>query len=351
MHRNWQQFLVDQGAVYKGNQLLGFAAENAEPAAIQAENLLANLGYLGVMQVSGDDAASFLQNLLGNDVSKIETSKSQLNSFSTAKGRMLAIFRLFMHNEGYLLRLPRELLDPVSRRFQMYVLRSKVKIQALEDWVGIGVAGPQATAVLRNSFKTEAAEVNDVAHGVDLCVLRVPGPERYEIFAPSETMQTVWPDFRPSLTPSGDTSWRLLDIRNGIPTVYAATSEHFIPQMTNLQLLDGVSFKKGCYPGQEVVARMQYLGKLKRRMYRVEMQTDTAPTPGTAIVAVDNSGDRPHEAGEVVDACQKDQHTVEALAVIPIASTTQSLHLADASGPALELLPLPYPLPAEDRQG
>jgi hypothetical protein len=178
----------------------------------------------------------------------------------------------------------------------------------------------------------------------------MPGPERYEIFAPSETMQTVWPQFRPSLTPSGDTSWRLLDIRNGIPTVYAATSEHFIPQMTNLQLLDGVSFKKGCYPGQEVVARMQYLGKLKRRMYRVELQTDTAPAPGAAIVAVDNSGDRPHEAGEIVDACQKDRHTAEALAVMPIASTTQSLHLADVGGPALELLPLPYPLPAEDHK-
>jgi hypothetical protein len=346
MDNVWQQFLIKQGAQYVNDQLIGFGAKDTEHTDVPGDRLLADLAYLGLLQVSGGDAGGFLQNLLGNDVSNITPSKSQLNSFCTAKGRMLAIFRLFKKDENYLLRMPRELIAPLSKRLQMYVLRSKVNLQVLDDWVGIGISGAEATALLRDHFKSELGQINAVVHQDGLSILRVPGGERYEIYAPIDKMQALWPVLGRMLTPANDAVWRLLDIRNGIPTVYAGTSEHFIPQMVNLQLLDGVSFKKGCYPGQEVVARMQYLGKLKRRMYRVRINTETAPVPGTAIVALDN--DRTHEAGEVVDACRCGVGRVEALTVLPIASTGQTLQLFDQTGPRLELLPLPYPFAADN---
>ncbi|MBN1377978.1 MAG: folate-binding protein YgfZ [Gammaproteobacteria bacterium] len=313
------------------------------------DNLLSRLNYLGLLEVGGEEAAGFLQNLLSNDVRKVTASQSQLNSLCTPKGRMLAIFRLFKRDDRYWLRMPLELVTPIRKRLQMYVLRSKVTLQAQSNWVGIGISGPQATTLLREHFSIELQQVNSVAQHADLSVLSVPGNERYELYAPVERMQTLWPIFSHVLTPVNDDQWRLLDIQNGIPTVYTATSEHFVPQMTNLQIVKGISFKKGCYPGQEVVARMQYLGKLKRRMYLVQIQSDQPPVPGTTIVSIE--GNISHEAGEIVDATLQSGQKVLALAVLPIASTGQTLHLLNQTGPRLELLPLPYPFAADYKDG
>jgi folate-binding protein YgfZ len=258
---------------------------------------------------------------------------------------MLVIFRLFQRDDTYLLRMPSDLLAAIQARLQMYILRSKVALQTLDDWVGIGIAGSEATSLLMQHFGLELRTVNSVAHHDNFTVLRIPGADRYEVYAPVESMQALWPIFSQTLTPANDSSWRLLDIRNGIPTVYTETSEHFVPQMANMQLIDGVSFKKGCYPGQEVVARMQHLGKLKRRLYHVQIQSNEAPAPGTGIVSFDRG--EVHEAGEIVDAISQSATETAALAVLPIADINLPLHLNDANGPQLELLDLPYSFPED----
>ncbi len=345
MNQKWRGFLVGEGADFAGDELVKFTTTASVAPGPGLENLLANLSYLGLLEVSGDDATSFLQNLLSNDINSINDTHNQLSSFCTAKGRMLAVFRVFKRDDSYFLRIPRELLDTVSKRLKMYVLMSKVKLQVMDDWVGLGLNGQLATEFLRNHLQLSLGDNNEVRLHNDLSILRVPGNDRYEIYAPIKAMQKLWVAAKQDLKPVPDRYWRLLDINNGIPNVYAATSEHFVPQMANLQYVDGISFKKGCYPGQEVVARMQYLGKLKRRMFRVRLDTNQVPRPGSAIVASD--GDQLHEAGEILDAAPAGD-TVMALAVLPVASTDKPLLLADTDGPQLELLDLPYTIGEPD---
>ena len=347
MNPIWQDFLIARGAGFTNNILQGFNHSSSPVHANESENLLVDLSDLGLVQISGEDSTQFLQNILSNDINAIDSSNSQLSSFCTAKGRMLAIFRIFKYDDSFVLRMPRELIDPISKRLQMYVLMSKVSLRKLDDWVGIGINGPNATAILNDHFKLKLGAPNAVVRHDDISIMRLPGQDRYELFAPIESIKKFWLLAEATLSPAHDKHWRLLDIKNAIPTIYTATSEHFVPQMVNLQQLDGVSFKKGCYPGQEVVARMQYLGKLKRRMYLVQLETDTVPQPGNGIIAVD--GEKSHEAGEIVDASLLDGKVL-ALAVLPIASTKKPLHLTDAAGPRLKLLDLPYALPEPEQQ-
>jgi folate-binding protein YgfZ len=155
-------------------------------------------------------------------------------------------------------------------------------------------------------------------------------------------MQALWEEARQTATPTSRQAWALLDIRAGIPTVYPETVEAFVPQMANLQLVEGVSFTKGCYTGQEVVARMQYLGKLKRRMYRVRVDTGQPVEPGMELFSA--SSDSGQGAGRVVDAAASPDGGYEALVVTPIScAEADDLQLGDSGGPALHLLDMPYP--------
>jgi folate-binding protein YgfZ len=154
-------------------------------------------------------------------------------------------------------------------------------------------------------------------------------------------MEALWEEAEQVATPTSRESWALLDIRAGMPTVYESTKEAFVPQMANMQLIDGVSFTKGCYTGQEVVARMQYLGKLKRRMYRAKVDTGQAPASGSALFsASDASG---QGAGKVVDAAASPEGGFELLVVTPTScAEADDLRLGDENGPALQILDMPY---------
>lgn len=186
------------------------------------------------------------------------------------------------------------------------------------------------------------AEANTAVEAGGTKILRVPGNERFEVYAPATVLQSIWERFETVLTPAGVDAWPLLDILNGIPNIYPETREQFIPQMANLQVIGGVSFKKGCYPGQEVVARMQYLGKLKRSMYRLQSINDDVPPPGTEVVTVVEG--KHHEAGEIVDARPLPDGGYTALAVLQTASIDQKLELKDRPGSTLQLADLPYAL-------
>ena len=143
--------------------------------------------------------------------------------------------------------------------------------------------------------------------------------------------------------PTGPQAWTWLDITAGVPRIDAATSEQFVPQMVNLELLSGVDFKKGCYPGQEIVARMHYLGRLKQRMYRAH--AESAVTPGTSVFAPDLPG---QPTGAVIASAVAPAGGYDLIAVLQLSSAAGGvLHLGSATGSTLQLLPLPYALPAE----
>lgn len=303
-----------------------------------------DLSHLGVIRVSGSNKLEFLQGQVTNDVNKVSESASQINSYCSPKGRMYAIFRIVPFGDDLLLLLPSEQLEFTLKRLGMFILRADVTLSdASGEFACIELSGDCAADLL-------PIDPPDVDNGVvshdDYTIVRIAGDRpRFLVLADPESMQALWKEVRQSATPTSRASWALLDIRAGIPTVYQATREAFVPQMTNMQLIDGLSFTKGCYTGQEVVARMQYLGKLKRRMYRVK--SEAVLQAGTELFSA--SSDSGQGAGRVVDAAASPEGGYEALVVTPVScAEADDLQLGDADGARLQLLDIPYAFETPD---
>ena len=340
MHEDWQTFLETQGARIEGGRACDFGDIEAERAAASDATVLADLAHYGLIRVTGEDARDFLQNQFGNDVNAVSDTQAQLSSYSNAKGRMLAIFHLFLRDDAYYLVLPADILESTLKRLRMFVLRSQVTLEDASDTqVRIGLAGEQAPALLSELLDGRPERPWQVMQQQELVVLRLPDPlPRFEIHGPVAAMTALWQRLARQARPVGADVWTWLNIRAGLPDLHAQTVEAFVPQMANLEALDAISFKKGCYPGQEVVARMHYLGKLKRRMYLAHADSDAVPAPGTAVYA---EGEE-QAAGQVVEAARAPGGGTDLLMVVKIASAESPLHLESPSGPALELRELPY---------
>jgi folate-binding protein YgfZ len=339
MNSEWQTFLLSQGANIATDGRIDF------PAAAPGECELFDLSHLGLIAVRGEDAESFLQGQLTNDLRELTEQHSHLSSHCSAKGRMIANFRLFRRAGVIYLQLPAENLEPMLKRLGMFKLRAKVELEDASDrLVRIGLAGNCATEILEGEAGTPPSLGNGVTHHGELTLVRLPEPDvRYEILGPAERIVDLWTRLADrGAVPSGAERWALYDIRAGLPTVFGATVEAFVPQMANMQFVDGVSFTKGCYSGQEVVARMQYLGTLKRRMYRAEVDSPVAPKPGDELFADTSSSGQ--GAGKVVDARPTGDGRYELLAVLEISTAEQGNVCLGADGPRLRLLDLPYPI-------
>jgi tRNA-modifying protein YgfZ len=254
---------------------------------------------------------------------------------------MLSSFRIVADADDLLLILPADRLAATLKRLQMFVLRAKVTLgDDSEQIARIELSGECAADLL--PIDPPQAD-NGVTSGEGYCVVRIPGDRpRFLVLGEPGPIQALWEEAAQTAQPTRREAWALLDIRAGLPSVYESTSDAFVPQMANLQLVDGVSFTKGCYTGQEVVARMQYLGKLKRRMYRAHVQATQPPQAGDELFSP--SSESGQGAGRVVDAAPSPDGGFEALVVTPIASADAGdLQLYDAQGPALTILGNPYP--------
>jgi folate-binding protein YgfZ len=348
MKTAWREFLVESGAEFEAAADRSIITHFGNPVREQRVTLsgtvFSDLSHLGILVAHGSDAQTFLQSQLGNDINALDDGHSQLGSFCTPKGRMLGLFRIFRSGDSFYLRLPADTLDVVLQRLRMFVLRSKVTLEdASEAFIRIGVSGGKAPGLLASVTGQAAPEsVSAVTRTGELTILRVPGLQpRFEVYAASiDAAKQLWDALNVDAAPVGMPAWGLLEILAGLPSVYAANSEQFVPQMANLQLLDGVSFKKGCYPGQEIVARMQYLGTLKRRMYLGRIATDEPVLPGASLFS---GSDGEQAAGRVVDAQPHPDGGQAALAVLQIsAAESGDLHLGGDDGPAFTLESLPY---------
>ncbi|WP_232432893.1 CAF17-like 4Fe-4S cluster assembly/insertion protein YgfZ [endosymbiont of Ridgeia piscesae] len=322
---------------------------NSEPLtkAPQIEGCALNdLSHFALIQVEGEDAEQFLQGQLTNDIREVTEQHSQLAGWCTAKGRMMACFRVFRRGDTFLLQTPTGNLDALVKRLRMYVLRAKVKINDLtEDLVRIGLSGGCALDLLGEHFSSIPWEENDVVMEDGVTLIRLPGSRpRFELVGPTATMRELWQKFESQAAIADESFWALQEIRAGQPTIFPQTSEAFVPQMLNMQLVDGISFTKGCYVGQEVVSRMHYLGKLKRRMYLAHLESDQPPQPGDELFAEQSSSGQ--GTGKVVDA-RPTNGGYEMLAVIEIASAESDRVLLGKTGPALQLRELPYPFTEE----
>jgi hypothetical protein len=257
---------------------------------------------------------------------------------------MLASFLLWRSDQGYFMQLPSSLREPIQKQLSKFILRSKVKAtDASGDWTLIGVAGKDAAALVQRVIGQAPQGEHGVAHTSDATVIRLPG-DCFEIAAEKDKAPRILEALAAGAEKADPEQWEWLDIRAGIPTILPATQEAFVPQMVNLDLIGGVSFEKGCYPGQEIVARMHYRGTLKQRMYLAGIASNERPQPGEKLYG---AGFGEQACGTIVNAAPSPQGGYDALAVIQIAAAEKgSLHWKTLEGPLLKLLPLPYAVPA-----
>jgi len=339
----WLDFLKDAGAEIEDQKVISFGNADRERRMVHTGLVMCDLSHQGLISVDGDDASDFLQGQLTNDVRDVSLQHSQLSAYCTHKGRMLANFRLLKRDQSYYLSLPHELLESTLKRINMFVLMSKVIIKDSSDaFVKIGVSGPKASEQLTDIISDLPAAVDDVCQTNGLTVIKCAGTvDRYEIYAELEAMKKLWGQLDVHAAPAGADAWETLDILAGIPTITTKTAEAFVPHMTNMHVINGVNFQKGCYTGQEVVARMQYLGKLKRRMFRIQVETSDPVTPGDKLYRKESKSGQ--GTGQIVNAQIDADGGYIALAVIDIADAESGeLQLHDENGPSVSLQSLPY---------
>lgn len=345
MKSEWKSFLADAGAEFSADRVQHFGNPAREARAALGGTVFTDLGLLGVIAVYGEDAASFLQSQLSNDIDRVSADHTQLSAFCTPGGRMLGLMRIFRVADTWYLRLPLDTLEAVLQRLRMFVLRASVTLEdASENFIRIGIAGEDASAQLESAAGHLPEDINGCSTGGSMTVVRVPGIQpRYEVYVSSlDAARALWDSLNVQAAPVGEPAWRLLEILAGIPSIFAATAEQFIPQMVNLTSVDGLSFTKGCYPGQEIVARTRYLGKLKRRMYLCDIAQDEPLAPGAGIFASNDAG---QPVGQVIDAQPDPDGGQVALAVIRIdAADAGNLHAGSAGGAGVTLRDLPYPV-------
>jgi folate-binding protein YgfZ len=348
MNTEWGSFIEEFGAGLESGRAVHFGHPEAElPAALNDNNLCSDLTHLGLIAAQGSDADEFLQGQLTCDIRQVTLDHSVLGAFCSPKGRTLACFRLFRRRDALYLELPRALVESTLARLRKYVLRAKATLEDASDYlVRFGVAGPNAETLLTERLGAVPDAVNGVVHttGVEpgITMIRSPGAiPRFELHGPLLEMQAIWKTLDENVVFTSAEPWRLLEILAGMPTIYPETVEAFTPQMINLQFLDGISFQKGCYTGQEVVARTHYLGKLKRRMYLGQVDAVNPPRPGDPLFSP--QADASQGAGRLVDAARHPQGGYAVLATALIECAEQGvLQVGDANGPVLKLTPLPY---------
>ncbi|MHB0985010.1 MAG: CAF17-like 4Fe-4S cluster assembly/insertion protein YgfZ [Sulfuricella sp.] len=338
MNPIWKNHLLKAGALIENDQTVHFGNPAEELQATQSGAILTDLSYLGIIGVSGEESQTFLQGQTTNDV-RLPAERAQHNSLCTPKGRMLASFLLWRENDGYLLQLPASLQVAIQKRLAMYVLRAKVKIHdAGEEFVRLGMAGAGAERVLQKRFGTLPADALGISRHAAATIVRL-GATRFEIIAKAEQGPALWDELSKEARAVGSARWEWLDIQAGIPVILPQTQEQFTPQMANYEALGGVSFNKGCYTGQEIVARTQYLGKVKRRLYLAHLDTDSSPQPGDELFGAEQS------AGMAVNVQASPGGGFDLLAVIPTSSVEAGdIRWKSPDGPILQFLPLPYPI-------
>ena len=285
------------------------------------KNSLCDLSHLGLLEISGADAVAFLQGQVTNDVKLLAGTNAHYSAYCSPKGRMLALFLAFSHYDHLHLQFNRELLEPIMKRLKMYVMRSKVEIKDVSDSiVRFGLNGPEAASMLAPMFSKIPMQDYELVSLENGTIIKLPSfnaDARFEIFSEATNAPIIWDTLKTNCQLVEKYYWDWLEIQAGIPDVTLKTQEQFVPQMLNLDILNGINFKKGCYTGQEIVARTHYLGSVKRRTYLAEIttenQSDSAPQAGDKIVdAMKN------EVGQIVRVAKNTNNTFDVLAEMRI---------------------------------
>jgi folate-binding protein YgfZ len=343
---NWTQHLAQAGARFDSNPLpMSFGRPYANTDTPVHGVVAVPLLHLDLIRTTGLDAAAFLHRLFSNDVTGLKGDAVQWTSFNTAQGRMLANFLLWRDNDGLCLAASADLVPALLKKLSLYILRAKVKL-ALPERTLIGLVGSKAGECLNYAaLPVPEADMRQAASNDQrtirlhdgLFILDLPAAEA------SATLDSL---HQSGVTPGDTASWQLAAIRAGLPLITAATQEAFVAQMLNFEIIGGVSFTKGCYPGQEIIARMQHLGKPKRRMFRIALPSAADVSAGTALVSPAPESADEQTVGTIVNFAPLPKGG-EALAVIRVeyARTGNEIRVGAPDGPCVQMLEHPYEAP------
>ena len=349
MNNEWTKTLIEHGL---GAAQAGADADNASHRTVDCsadEPQLVDLAPLCILEVTGTDAEAFLQGQFCNDLAAASATRGQITGYCTPKGRLLALPTVIGFENGYRMILPDAVKDSFVKRLTMFIMRSDVVVSELTDWVCTGVIADSSDNIgpIAETLGALPASPMDVATESSRQLIRWHDDhvgnacKRYLLIASVADQTALWQQSG-GLQKKEFSRWRLGDITAGVPMISAAVADAFVPQMLNLQLIDALSFTKGCYPGQEIVARMQYLGKLKRHMrqFRISVGAEDAAVLPEAGQALSIEGDE--NAGIVVDAISVGGDFVAVLAVMKVSANTATVKLGDLT---LDNAEHPYELP------
>lgn len=310
--------------------------------AFLKHTFLVNLDHQGILSIEGPDAAIFLQGQVTCDVRELAAGVTRLGAQCNIKGRMLISFRaLQVDDQHILLRMPLPLIEKALASFGKYIVFSKAKLHdRSHDYRRIGLVGPAAESLLRSTLGNVPETVDAWQVSANHLIIKLD-QQRYECWLSADTADAVISTLTAQTLPAAENFWTLLDIRAGIGEVRPESYELFTPQSLNYQFVNAINFRKGCYTGQEIVARLHYRGTLKRHMYRVQFDSDPTALPLVGS-PVHNANGQP--IGEIVMAAYCAENRAEALANI----IAEQLDQAFAGTKKLERLPLPYAIPTEE---
>ena len=328
--------------------------DNANPS--QSGVAAIDLTPLMLINVTGDDAQTFLQSQFSNDIQSLSENACQFSSYCNPKGRALCVIRIMRHTHGFWLLIPTNVSDGIIKRLNLYKMRAKVMIEPATTTSAFGLIGSPTLNLGDAIDSNHIYRIEGKLSAISDHIAEDTQIERSIVIVPSDTADT-----KVNIMPHS--VWQLSDILCGIPQIYNETIESFIPQMINVDLVEGINFNKGCYPGQEIIARLRYLGKLKQRMAIALVETeDTEHTeicPGALLY---DSNKPEQKVGMIVDGVRITNSSAVATIMVsvdylPTVETTndsgnQTVNtLTTVAGNSIHIQPLPYDIPAnKDRQ-
>ena len=242
-----------------------FGDPQREFDAVRSAAAVTPLIHFDLLRFHGSDAQTFLQGQLTCDLDQVTSDQAQFGGYCTPKGRLLANFMLLSTRQGYLMHLPADVAAFVADRLRKFILRSDVKIERTGGLRALGLVGPAAPALLQQELGAPPQRRLAMGLHARASVVRLPG-ENFLVVAASTEMAALWRTLAARAIPAGAECWNWVQIQAGVPWITAATQDQFLPQMIGLGAIGGVSFDKGCYTGQEIVARTHYLGEVKRKL-------------------------------------------------------------------------------------
>lgn len=313
---------------------------NSSPTVTMQQDVLIDISHLGLLRVEGQDAEKFLQGQFINDVRQVKPNHSQFSAWCTPQGRVIVNFQLLCRENAYYLLLPANSIPAVLKRLQMFVMRSAVKLSdASESLAKFCVAGETAGQLLSSVLNCQLSEnIDDCVTTNEVTLIKMRGPiPCYLLLSPPETAIQLWQNLAPVAPPHSQNYWHTLMALAGVPWVDSRLTELFVPQMLNLQTLSAINFKKGCYSGQEIIARMQYLATLKRRLFLAKCAGSVVPQVGDELL---ENGAKDKEIGKIINViAQSDGYLL--LAVVAI-DAVQNQTVTTQTGEALTWQEFPY---------